>query len=408
MRRKGEDSISHRAHRRTGDFRGGGFTPPPGAPTCGLRPAAGGWPPTHSRERRRSHVTRILVTGAGGQIGTELVLALRATYGEASVLATDLRPREGRDPSGAAVEGLPGDGSGDGSGDGAGNGAGDGDGEDRGPFRQLDCTDVKAVGEVFRSHRPQVVYHLAALLSAVGERHPLKAYEVNLGGLMNVLEACRETGCALFTPSSIAAFGPDAPRDPTPQDALQRPRTMYGVSKVAGELLCDYYHTRFGLDTRGVRFPGIISHSAPPGGGTTDYAVEIFQAALDEGSYSSFLARGTQLDMMYMPDAVRAAMELMEADPSRLRHRNAFNVTAMQLTPERLATAIQAHLPSFRLEFDVDPVRQAIADSWPRSLDDSAAREEWGWTPRWNLEAMTEDMLENLRRRRGKGVREKG
>jgi nucleoside-diphosphate-sugar epimerase len=402
MRRKGEDSISHRANRRTGDFR---WEARPHRPehrhTASGQPSAAGHPP-NSESAGDPDVTRILVTGAGGQIGTELVQALRGTYGETSVLATDLRPRGNTEGSRAGEKGSSGDGAGHGGGDGAG------DGEDRGPFRQLDCTDVKAMGEAFRSHRPRVVYHLAALLSAVGERHPLKAYQVNLGGLMNVLEACRETGCALFTPSSIAAFGPDAPRDPTPQDALQRPRTMYGVSKVAGELLCDYYHTRFGLDTRGVRFPGIISHSAPPGGGTTDYAVEIFHAALDEGCYPSFLAQGTQLDMMYMPDAVRAAMELMEADPSRLRHRNAFNVTAMQLTPERLATAIQAHLPSFRLEFEVDPVRQAIADSWPRALDDSAAREEWGWAPRWNLEAMTEDMLENLRRRRGERVREKG
>jgi nucleoside-diphosphate-sugar epimerase len=321
-------------------------------------------------------LARILVTGAGGQIGTELVAALREVHGEGSVLATDLRaPGQGNPPKAPTVEA-------------------------EGPFRRVDCTDAATLGEAFRAHRPQVVYHLAALLSAVGEREPLRAYQVNLGGLMNVLEAAREAGCAVFTPSSIAAFGPHAPRDATPQDAPQRPRTMYGVSKVAGELLCDYYHTRFGLDTRGIRFPGIISHSAPPGGGTTDYAVEIFHAAVEHGRYECFLASDTQLDMMYMPDALRATMELMEADASRLRHRNAFNVTAMQLTPRRLGTAIRRHLPDFELSFHVDPVRQAIADSWPRSLDDTAAREEWGWEPRWTLEAMAEDMLKNLARRR--------
>ncbi len=323
-------------------------------------------------------MTRILVTGALGQIGTELTAALRRTHGDAAVLATDLR--------GGSVPASPGSG---------------GDAPEEGPFLAVDCTDPGALAEAFRVHRPQVVYHLAALLSAVGEARPLQAYRVNLGGLMHVLEACRETGAALFTPSSIAAFGPDTPREGTPQDTLQRPRTMYGVSKVAGELLCDYYHTRFGLDTRGVRFPGIISHSAPPGGGTTDYAVEIFHEALDRGQYRCFLGPDTQLDMMYIPDAVRAAQEVMEADPSRLRHRNAFNVTAMQFTPEGLARAIRRHLPDFRLTFQVDPLRQSIADSWPRSLDDSAAREEWGWEPRWTLEGMTEDMLTHLARRKG-------
>lgn len=324
------------------------------------------------------------MTGAGGQIGTELVAALRGVHGDAEVLASDLRIPGPDDPPGVRALAA------------------------QGPFRQVDCTDGAAVREAFQAHRPQVVFHLAALLSAVGEQQPLRAYHVNLGGLMNVLEAAREAGCAVFTPSSIAAFGPDAPRDSTPQDAPQRPRTMYGVSKVAGELLCDYYHTRFGVDTRGLRFPGIISHSAPPGGGTTDYAVEIFHAALRHGTYECFLDSDTQLDMMYMPDALRATMELMEADPARLRHRNAFNVTAIQLTPRRLGEAIRRHLPEFELSFRVDPVRQAIADSWPRSLDDGAAREEWGWKPRWTLEAMTEDMLRNLERHSPAGLPETG
>lgn len=311
-------------------------------------------------------MTRVLVTGAAGQIGSALVPALREAYGEAEVLATDLHPPAA----------------------------------DTGPFAVLDCTDGQAVAAQVAAHRPTVVYHLAALLSAVGERKPQTAFEVNLGGLFTLLEVARESRFAVFTPSSIAAFGPSTPRDGTPQDTLQRPTTMYGVTKVAGELLCDYYHTRYGVDTRGVRYPGIISDS-PPGGGTTDYAVEIFFAAVEEGRYTSFLKRGTQLDMMYMPDAVRAAMEVMEADPARLVHRNAFNVTAMQLTPERLGDAIRRHLPTFELDFDPDPLRQSIADSWPNRLDDSAAREEWDWRPQYDLDAMTDDLLRKIRSRVG-------
>lgn len=315
-------------------------------------------------------MTRVLVTGAAGQIGSALVPALREAYGESAVLATDLHPPDA-----------------------------DAD-ADTGPFARLDCTDPAAVAAQVAAHRPTVVFHLAALLSAVGERKPQTAFDVNLGGLFTLLEVARERSFALFTPSSIAAFGPSTPRDGTPQDTLQRPTTMYGVTKVAGELLCDYYHTRYGVDTRGVRYPGIISDT-PPGGGTTDYAVEIFFAAVEQGRYTSFLKRGTQLDMMYMPDAVRAAMELMEADSSRLMHRNAFNVTSMQLTPELLGEAIRRRVPDFELAFDPDPLRQAIADSWPRRLDDSAARDEWDWRPRFDLEAMTDDLLRRLRSRVG-------
>jgi len=312
------------------------------------------------------------VTGAAGQIGSELVPALRAAYGDAAVVASDVKE------------------------DGHGLG-------EAGPYIRLDCTDAQAVAAAVREQRVDVVYHLAALLSAVAEKKPHQAYEVNLGGLYNVLEVAREAGCAVFTPSSIAAFGPSTPPDPTPQDTIQRPTTMYGVTKVAGELLCDYYHSAFGVDTRGLRYPGLISYVAPPGGGTTDWAVEIFHAALEHGEYACFLAEGTQLDMMYMPDAIRAAMELMEADADRLEHRNAFNVTAMQLTPERLAGAIREHVPEFRLTYDVDPVKQRIAESWPKRLDDSAAREEWGWSPRYDMETMTADMLERLRERSAAG-----
>jgi nucleoside-diphosphate-sugar epimerase len=312
---------------------------------------------------------RILVTGAAGQVGTELVPALRAAYGEAAVLATDLRS-----PDGLAAEG---------------------------PFRTLDCTDVDAVSDIVKAHRADTIYHLAALLSATAEAHPQKAYTVNMGTLYNVLEVARERRCAVFTPSSIGAFGPGTPRDPAPQDTVQRPNTMYGVTKVAGELLCDYYHTRFGVDTRGLRFPGLISYVAPPGGGTTDYAVHIFYDAIEHGHYTCFLSADTQLDMMYMPDAIRAAIEVMEADPARLRHRNAFNATAMQLTPASLAAEIRKHVPAFEIDYAVDPVRQAIADSWPRRIDDAAAREEWGWKPGFDAVRMTAEMLAQLRAKLG-------
>lgn len=314
---------------------------------------------------------RILVTGASGQIGTELVAALREGVGADQVTASDIRRPAG------------------------GGGAGDPDPE--GAFLHLDCTDAAAVDGAVAAGGFDTIFHLAAVLSAVGERDPVRTWGVNMDGLRNILEAARRHGCAVFTPSSIAAFGEGAPRDPTPQDTVQRPTSMYGVTKVAGELLCDYYHRKFGVDTRGVRYPGIISWRTAPGGGTTDWAVEIFHAAVGEGHYTCFLEPDTQLDMMYMPDALRAAVEVMAADDSRLEHRNAFNVTAMQLTPRGLAEVIARHVPGFTVSYRVDPVRQAIADSWPRRLDDAAARREWGWAPRFDVEAMVVDMLANLR-----------
>ncbi len=309
---------------------------------------------------------RILVTGAGGQIGSWLVPELRRIYGDAAVLATDIRTL-----SSAAVA--------------------------AGPFQVLDATNPKAVGQAVMHHHADTVYHLAAILSAIGERDPRLAWHVNMTSLEAVLEVAREQECAVFTPSSIGAFGPDTPKNPTPQDTLMRPSTIYGITKVAGELLCDYYHERYGIDTRGVRFPGLISYGAPPGGGTTDWAVDIFSGAVERGRYTCFLEAGTQLDMMYMPDAVRAAIGVMEADPGRLVHRNAFNVTAMQLTPERLAAEIRLHVPDFEIGYEVDPVRQSIADSWPDLMDDSAARSEWDWHPEYDVSAMTEDMLSHLR-----------
>lgn len=310
---------------------------------------------------------RTLVIGAGGQVGTELVVALRALYGQESVLATDLRP------DAAATLG--------------------------GPCAPLDCTDGEAVLAAVRRFRPHTVFHLAALLSVTGEQRPRLAYRVNLGGLLNVLEAARADGSAVFFASTIASFGPSIPLDLVPQDAAQRPTTMYGITKAAGEMICDYYHLRFGVDTRGVRFPGLISHAAEPGGGTTDYAVEALRGAVAHGAYICPLRPDTQLDMMYMPDAIRAATELMEADPSRLTHRNACNIAAMQFTPRMLAAEIRRHLPHFRMDYRVDPLRQGIADSWPRRIDDSVAREEWGWRPEYDLAAMTAEMVANLRRR---------
>jgi nucleoside-diphosphate-sugar epimerase len=313
---------------------------------------------------------RILVTGAAGQLGSELVPALRERYGEASVVASDIKP---------PAEELAGS----------------------GPFETLDCTDAPAVADAVRRHAVDTIYHLAAILSATAEKVPQKAYHVNMDGLFRVLEVAREQECAVFAPSTIAVFGPGTPRDPTPQRTVQRPTTIYGVTKAAGELLCDYYVKRFGVDVRGLRYPGLISYVTPPGGGTTDYAVEIFYEALEHGRYTCFLDADTQLDMMYMPDAIRGAIELMEADPARLENRNAYNVTAMQLTPATLADAIRRHLPEFEIRYDVDPMRQAIADTWPRRLDDSVAQEEWGWRAEYDLDAMTADMLEQLGRRPG-------
>ena len=308
---------------------------------------------------------KILVTGALGQIGAELVLALRERFGTEEVVASDIR--------------VPTDGASD------------------GPFEYIDATNTRQIQEVVQRHGIGTIYHLAALLSATAEEKPHVAWDVNLGGLYRVLEVARQAGCKVFHPSSIGAFGPETPKDNTPQDTIQRPTTMYGVTKVAGELLCDYYHTRFGVDTRGVRFPGIISHGAPPGGGTTDYAVEIFYHAVQHGRYRCFLRGDTRLDMIYIPDAIKAVVDLMGADADRLRHRNAFNVTAMSFTPEELAAAIRLHLPELVMEYDVDPVRQGIADSWPSSMDDSAAREEWGWSPDHDLASMVKDMLTQLR-----------
>jgi nucleoside-diphosphate-sugar epimerase len=312
--------------------------------------------------------TAILVTGALGQIGSELVPALRESYGAENVVASDVRmPARERQVTGA--------------------------------FEHLDCTKMRQIRDIVRHYRVGTIYHLAALLSAVAEDKPQAAWDLNMGGLFRVLEVARQEGCALFFPSSIGAFGPTTPHDNTPQDTIQRPTTMYGVTKVAAELLCDYYARRFGVDSRGLRLPGLISYVAPPGGGTTDYAVEIFYQAIRYRHYTCFLKPDTRLDMMYMPDAIRAMIDVMEAEPESLVHRNSFNVTAMSFTPEELAAEIRKHIPDFVIDYEVDPIRQAIADSWPRSMDDGAAREEWGWSPGYGLASMTEEMLNKLRSR---------
>ncbi|MFO7616678.1 MAG: L-threonine 3-dehydrogenase [Bacteroidales bacterium] len=309
----------------------------------------------------------ILLTGCGGQIGSELALELRKRYGGSRVVVSDVRLISG----GPLAE--------------------------TGPVEVVDVLDAGRIAEVVRKYQIDTVYHLAAVLSAVGEAKPQLAWNIGVNGLYNVLEVARESGCAVFFPSSIGAFGPTTPLDFTPQDTIQRPVSMYGVTKVTGELLCDYYHMRFQVDTRGVRFPGIISNVTAPGGGTTDYAVEIYYEALRAGRYTCPLRAGTFLDMMYMPDAIEAAIGLMEADPKRLKHRNSFNVTAMSFDPEIIAAEIRKHVPGFVMDYQVDPVRQCIADSWPNRMDDSCAREEWGWDPKYDLGAMTEDMLGVIR-----------
>lgn len=315
---------------------------------------------------------RILVTGAAGQIGSELTVELRQRYGNDSVVAGINRTQ----PTGELKE--------------------------SGPFETVDCTDIKQVEHAVKKYSIDCVYHLAAVLSAVAEAKPELAWNVNINGLYNVLEVARKHSCAVFTPSSIGAFGPGTPLDNTPQDTIQRPNTIYGVTKVSGELLCDYYYKRFRVDTRGLRYPGIISCVTLPGGGTTDYAVEMFYKAIKEKAYTCSLKAGTFLDMMYMPDAIKSAIKIMEADPARLKHRNAFNVSAMSFDPEILAAEIKKHIPDFTLNYEIDPVKQDIADSWPNNMDDSCAREEWDWVPDYNLAAMVKDMLDKLGERSGK------
>ena len=315
---------------------------------------------------------RILVTGAAGQIGSELTMALRERYGNENVIAAVHVTK----PDDTLLE--------------------------SGPCHNVDCTLIDRVREVVEKFEVDTIYHLASILSAKAEEKPQLAWHVNMNSLFNILEVAREFKCSVFVPSSIGAFGPTTPLDQTPQDTLQHPNTMYGITKVAGELLCDYYFKRYGLDTRGVRYPGIVSYKTPPGGGTTDYACEIFYEAIKHKRYTCFLREDTVLPMMYMPDCIRAAIELMEADLSRLKHHSDFNLAAMSFSPAELAAEIRKHIPELVCEYEPD-FRQQIADSWPRSIDDSASREEWGWEPEYDLEAMVTDMLHNLRKKHEEG-----
>lgn len=314
----------------------------------------------------------ILIIGATGQIGSELTMLLRKNY-SGNVVAGYI---PGAEPKGELKE--------------------------SGPSAIVDITNPQQIADAVSKYQVDTIYNLAALLSAVAENKPQLAWKIGLGGLFNTLEVAREKQCAVFTPSSIGSFGPGTPKDQTPQDTVQRPKTMYGVTKVSGELLSDYYFTRFGVDTRSVRFPGLISYVTPPGGGTTDYAVDIYYSAAKGEKFVCPIAEGTYMDMMYMPDALRAAVEIMEADPSKLVHRNSFNIASMSFEPNTIYQNIRKYLPEFEMQYQVDPLRQAIAESWPNSLDDTCAREEWGWKPEYDLDAMTQDMLAKLKERFGR------
>lgn len=310
---------------------------------------------------------KVLITGSLGQIGSELSTALRERYGQDRVIATD---NVYKDEQKELIE--------------------------SGIFELLDVTDGDRLSELVKKYQIDTIINFAAILSAVGEVKPQLAWHVNMQGLYTVLQVAKDENCSVFTPSSIAAFGPSTPKINTPQDTIQRPNTMYGVTKVAGELLADYYYHKYNVDTRGVRFPGLISYKTLPGGGTTDYAVHIYFDAVKKKSYTSFIKEGTKMDMMYMPDAIKAIVDLLEADSAKLIHRNAFNVAAMSFEPGEIAAAIRKFIPEFVLDYEVDPIRQGIADSWPDSLDDSAARQEWGWQPDYDLHSMTKDMLEKI------------
>lgn len=310
----------------------------------------------------------ILIIGATGQIGSELTMRLRREYPGGNVVAGYIR---GAEPNGILLE--------------------------SGPAEEVDITNAAQIAEAVDKYKVDTIYNLAALLSAVAETRPQLAWKIGVGGLYNTLEVAREKGCAVFTPSSIGSFGKDTPHVRTPQDTIQRPETIYGVTKVTGEMLSDYYARRFGVDTRSVRFPGLISYVAPPGGGTTDYAVDIYYSAVKGEKFKCPLKPGTLMDMMYMPDALRAAIEIMEADPTRLVHRNSFNIAAMSFDPVAIYNKIREYIPGFEMEYELDPLRQAIADSWPDSLDDTCARVEWDWKPEYDLDAMTIDMITNLR-----------
>jgi nucleoside-diphosphate-sugar epimerase len=321
----------------------------------------------------KREMKRILVTGAVGQIGSELTLALRDRYGADNVVATGRKT--------APSEEL----------------------KNSGPFYFINVTDRASVEEVVNRHDIDTIVHMAAILSAVGEKNPTLAWDVNMNGLYNILECAKDHDMArVIVPSSIAVFGPETPRDNTPNETVLKPKTMYGVTKVAGELLADYYFYRFGVDVRGLRYPGIISHETLPGGGTTDYAVAIYYEAVKNKRYTCFVREDTRLPMMYMPDCIKATIDLAEADLSQLKHHSDFNVGSMSFSAGELAASIKQHMSEFECSYEPD-FRQQIADSWPSSIDDTPAREEWGWSPAYDLDKMTADMLESLTRKHKQG-----
>jgi nucleoside-diphosphate-sugar epimerase len=310
---------------------------------------------------------KILVTGALGQIGSELTMALKKIYGEKNIITSDLKNSE-----------IP---------------------EEFFPYEQLDVLNRSRLGEIIKKHEIKIIYHLAAILSAAGEKNPNLCWDVNMTGLHNVLEVARELGVKqIISPSSIAVFGPETPRDNTPQETVILPKTMYGLTKAAGELLCEYYVAKFGLDVRGLRYPGLISYKTLPGGGTTDYAVEIFYEAIKQKSYICFLESGTVLPMMYMPDAIRGTIQLAETDFSKLKNHCNFNFAGISFSCAELANEIKKHIPDFKIDYAPD-FRQKIADSWPHSIDDSQAHIQWGWKAEFDLSKMTQDMIFNLQKK---------
>ncbi len=320
-----------------------------------------------------AEVKRILITGALGQIGSELTLAFRKQYGNDNVIASDLR----NDPPRSITE--------------------------SGPYEVINVLEPASLRAVCDRYQVNAVVHLAAILSATGEGNPGLCWDVNMNGTLNLLELAREREFVrILVPSSIAVFGPETPRNNTPQETVLMPKTMYGVTKVAGELVSDYYFHKYGLDVRGLRYPGIISAETLPGGGTTDYAVEIYYKAVAEGSYTCFVKPETKLPMMYMPDCLKATVDLFQAPLERLVHHSDFNVGSLSFTAAELAASIQKHRPDFTVDYKPD-YRQGIADTWPTSVDDSAAREQWGWQPEYDLDTMTADMLKKLQKRHDAG-----
>lgn len=314
---------------------------------------------------------KILITGSLGQIGSELTLKLRKEYGEDNVISTDIREVNNE----ITKDGI---------------------------FETLDVLDGDKIFEISKKYNVDTIIHLAALLSANGEKNPKNTWDINMGSVLNCLEVSRELNLKLFVPSSIAVFGNNTPKDNTPQNTIMRPNTMYGVTKVSGEMLCDYYFQKFGVDTRGLRVPGLISYMTLPGGGTTDYAVDIYYKAIEDKKYNCYIDENTYMDMMYMPDALNAIVNLMESPKDKLINRNAYNISSMSFSPKEISLEIKKHIKDFEIFYEVDPIRQNIANSWPNFIDSSCAEKEWGFKFDYNLETMTLDMINRISKKLNK------